>query len=66
MMEKMSARDLEIKITCLHSTVETLKGAITEVNCEKAKRTLQMQVDAYCLTLQKMLSELSSKQERVF
>jgi hypothetical protein len=60
-MENLSVQELETKINSLNSAVTTLRIAISEVNCEKAKTALRLQVNTYTLSLRQTLSELNKR-----
>jgi predicted secreted Zn-dependent protease len=60
-MDDLSVQDLEKKITALNRAVITLKVAMNDVNCEKVRKALQIQVNTYSTDSQQMLMELDKR-----
>lgn len=62
-MENMSTNDLETKIKNVNNTIITLKLALFEVKCDKAKKIIQVQIENYNSSLRQMLGQLSARRE---
>jgi hypothetical protein len=64
-MENLEVEELESKISNINNAVITLKLAVFEVKCEKARKVLDLQIQNYTSSLRQMLLLLDSKRHTI-